>query len=123
MSRKTKSPPKKMGRPNEVSQKLSGPGLIKLMKFKPTVADVAGFFNCSKRMVQKFIEDEYKMTFSEFRDIHMGSVRLKLVQIAISKALSGKDNEMLKYCLNNLAGWSYNPLPKDDNEEIEDMVF
>lgn len=111
------------GRPPVVRAKLAGPELKKIMKFRPTLADVAGHFDCHKRSVQNFIEENYQMTFFEFRDHCMADVKLKLIQIAIQKALGGKDNEMLKYCLNNLAGWSYNPLPKEDMEDIEDMVF
>lgn len=113
----------KGGRPPTVTRRLETDELKKVMQFRPTVADVAGWFDCSKRAVQKFIETHHKMTFMEYREHCMAGVKLKLIQIAIGKALSGKDNEMLKYCLNNLAGWSYNPLPKEEMEEIEDMVF
>ena len=111
------------GRPKDPNKQIDLGQLERLMRFRPTVTDTAGFFKVSKRWVQQTIEEKYNMTFTDFREYYMADLKLKLVQIAQQKALSGKDNEMLKYCLNNLCGWAYSPPPRDEGEEIEDMVF
>jgi rRNA maturation protein Rpf1 len=93
-----------------------------LMQFKPTLSMTAGFFDISKKTIERIIDFHYKMTFSEFREHNMAGTKLKLIQLAMKRAYNGSD-DMLKYCLNNMCGWSYNPEPELDSDPIEDMVF
>lgn len=103
--------------------KLDHDQLKKLMQFKPTVAMTAGFFDVSKKTIERFIDAEFDgMTFLEFREHYMANTKLKLIQLAMKRAENGSD-DMLKYCLNNMCGWSYNPEPEVDSDPVEDMVF
>lgn len=127
-----KKPAKKIQQrvPKDQKKKQGGPAieidldaLKKIMQFKPTVAIAAGYFDVSKKTIERIINHYFNgMTFVEFREHYMAGTKLKLIQVAMRKALKG-DNDMLKYCLNNMCGWSYNPDPVQEHEEIEDMVF
>lgn len=75
------------------------------MRFYPSLIDLAGFFDCTPRFLQKYIRDNFDMTFLEFRDHYMGTTRMRLRQVAIEKALRG-DNQMLKFVLTNVCGWN-----------------
>lgn len=75
-----------------------------LMRLKPTLADAAAFFECSERTIERFIKDEFELTFVDFREQNMVHTRLSIVRKAIEKAEKG-DNVMLIFCLKNLCGW------------------
>jgi len=90
-----------MARPSiEIDEKK----LKSLMRLKPTLEDTAAFFECSGRTIERFIRENFEITFFEFRERYMVHTRLNIVRKAIQKAENG-DNVMLIFCLKNLCGW------------------
>lgn len=97
--------------------------LDKILKFKPSLKDTASVMNCSIDLVEQKIKEKYKITFSEYREQKMASVRLSLVQKAIGMAESG-DRVMLIFCLKNLLNWSDNPKELIDiKDKIDKLVI
>lgn len=82
-----------------------------LMRFNPSLADTAAFFECSADTVERHIKRTHALTFAAFRDQNMVHVRLKLVQLALKKAET--DKIMLIFCLKNLCGWA-DKIERDD---------
>jgi len=74
------------------------------MRMKPTLKDVANFFQCSEDTIENYIKAKWGKRFSEFRDENMVFTRFNLIRTAIAKAEKG-DNVMLIFCLKNLCGW------------------
>lgn len=85
------------------------------LRIKPTLADTAAFFECSERSVERYIRDNYDVTFVEFRDQNMVHTRHALIRKAIELALKG-NTAMLIFSLKNLCGW------KDKNEDPDAPV-
>lgn len=108
----------KRGRPE--APLLNQDQLEKLMSYRPSMWDCAGFFKCSRETVLRFIKKHYDMDFIEFRKTYMANAKLSLIQKAMEKAQGG-DNEMIRYCLNNLAGWT-NGHQRDARFEDEDFI-
>lgn len=75
-----------------------------ICKLKPTLKDVANYFECSEDTIERHIRKNHEMTFAEYRAQKMVHTRFDLIQTAIGKALKG-DNSMLIFCLKNLCGW------------------
>lgn len=90
-----------MGRP---AIKIDEDQLRSLMRMKPTLKDVANFFQCSEDTIENYIKAKWGKRFSEFRDENMVFTRFNLIRTAIAKAEKG-DNVMLIFCLKNLCGW------------------
>lgn len=82
--------------------------LKKLLQYKPTLNDCAGFFDCSEDTITRHIQKIEKMSFYDFRQQCMSSTRLRLMQKTINLALKG-DATMLKFAMKNLNGWKENP--------------
>lgn len=89
-----------------------------LMRLKPTLADTAAFFKCAERTIERFIRDNFNLTFVEFRDQNMVHTRLDLVREAIRQAKSG-NTAMLIFCLKNVCQWA----DKVDVGTSDNMVF
>lgn len=89
--------------------------LKSLMKFRPTLAECAGFFDCSEDTISRFIEKQEGLTFFSFREKHFGSTRMKLRQKALQMAMSG-DRTMMIFLLKNFCGMKDNP---DFDLEVE----
>lgn len=92
-----------------------------LLQFKPSLADTATLMKCSEDTLEIFIKKKYKVTFSEYRDKRMASVRMTLVQKAIEMARNG-DRVMLIFCLKNLCGWTDNPAEIKQMKEVVDRL-
>lgn len=90
-----------MGRP---ATKIDENQLRSIMRMKPTLKDVANFFQCSEDTIENYIKAKWGKRFSEFRDENMVFTRFNLIRTAIAKAEKG-DNVMLIFCLKNLCGW------------------
>lgn len=90
-----------MGRP---AIKIDEDQLRSIMRMKPTLKDVANFFQCSEDTIENYIKAKWGKRFSEFRDENMVFTRFNLIRTAIAKAEKG-DNVMLIFCLKNLCGW------------------
>lgn len=78
-----------------------------LMRLNPTLADTAAFFECSERTIERFIRDEFDLSFVEFRDQNMVHTRLELIRSALKK--SERSDTMHIFCLKNLCGWKNEP--------------
>jgi hypothetical protein len=91
-----------------------------ILRWKPTLVDVAHFFECSPDTIEKYIRDTYDCRFTEFRDQNMVKTRHNLVQTAIKKAEQG-DNTMLIFCLKNLCGWRDRPA-EEENDPFKNMT-
>ena len=75
-----------------------------ICRLKPTLADVAAFFECSEDTVERVIKREFQKRFAEFRDENLVHTRFMLIRTAIQQAKSG-NTAMLIFCLKNLCGW------------------
>lgn len=76
-----------------------------LMRSKPRLEDAAIVMGCSGPTIARFIRQEYDLTFSEFRDLHMAHTRNRLVQKALDLALEEGNAVMLIFCLKNICEW------------------
>ncbi len=97
-----------MGRPK---LEINETQLKAIMRFNPTLKDVAAYFDCSEDTVERRCQEYGNCTFAEFRDKNMVHTRLSLVRKAVEKAEAG-DNTMLIFSLKNLCGWR-------DKQEVE----
>ena len=87
--------------PKEV--KIDDTKLRAFLRLKPSLDDTAAFFDCNPKTIERYIKDNYNITFVEFRDQNMVHTRHRLVQKAIQEALKDKPNTiMLLFCLKNL---------------------
>lgn len=76
-----------------------------LMRMKPTLADTAAFFKCSERTIERYIRDNFDLTFVEFRHQNMVHTRLALIREALKQAQNG-NTALLIFCLKNVCGWT-----------------
>lgn len=81
-----------------------------ICRLKPTIKDVAAFFNCSEDTIERRCKDYDGISFKEFRDKYMVHTRLDLVRKALKMA--EKNPAMMIFCLKNLCGW------KDKQENV-----
>lgn len=88
-----------------------------IMRMKPTLEDVAAFFQCEPRTIQRFIRQQFKCTFVVFREQNMVHTRLSLVRTAIQQAEKG-NTTMLIFCLKNLCGWGDRLYPADAKDLV-----
>lgn len=84
-----------------------------LLQRGATCTDCSHIMDCSTDTIERKIKDEYEMGFKEYREKRMAKTKMKLIEVAISKAI-GKDNTMLIFCLKNLCGWK----DKYENEVV-----
>ena len=75
-----------------------------LLQRGATNTDCSHIMDCSTDTIERKIKAEYDMTFREYREKRMAKTKMKLIEVAISKAIA-KDNTMLIFCLKNLCGW------------------
>jgi len=75
------------------------------MRLKPSLDDVAAFFEVNPRTIERYIRDNFNLTFVEFRTQNMVHTRHALVRRALDQALSG-NTAMLIFCLKNMCGWA-----------------
>lgn len=85
------------------------------MRMKPTLEDTAAFFEVNPRTIERFIRDNFDLTFVEFRAQNMVHTRHALIRTALRKAIEKEDNTMLIFCLKNMCGWA------DKFEHIADI--
>lgn len=94
--------------------------LRNLMRFKPTLADTAGFFRVSEDTIERRIKELTEMTFAEFRQQNMAEVRIKLIERAYQLGMGGNTALMI-FCLKNMCGWR--DLPIDNGEPTQTIVL
>jgi hypothetical protein len=85
------------------------------MRMKPTLEDTAAWFQVAPRTIERFIRDNFDLTFVEFRAQNMVHTRHALIRTALRKAIEKEDNTMLIFCLKNMCGWA------DKFEHVSDI--
>lgn len=93
-----------------------------LCRLKPTLKDVAAFFNCSEDTIERRCKELGSKTFADFRDKNMVHTRFSLVRKAIQKA-EGGDNTMLIFTLKNLCGWADKIEQRIDNNMSDEQLI
>lgn len=76
-----------------------------LLQFKVPIKFVADYMGVSVNTIQRNIEAEKGMNFSEYHELKINRTGFKLQQKAIEMALSGNTTMMI-FALKNLANWS-----------------
>ena len=113
----------KVGRPKI---EIDSEKLEKLMNFWPSIWTVAGFFDCDRNVIASFIREHYDLTFREFRKKYSSSTKIKIVEKAREKAISG-DNEMIKLLMANMDGWqsgyAIHKTMTDEDDYIDSLDF
>lgn len=89
--------------------------LKSFMKLYPSLEETALEFDCSPDTVTRLINQEFKLSFAEFRSRFMSKTKTALKRVAIDKALSG-DSKMLIYLLKSLCG-----LRDDEKHKVEEI--
>lgn len=105
---------KKMGRPNELDEKIDSGELEKLLRLYPTLDDVCDWFDVSERGLQRYIKRHYNSTFDDIRNKMWVKTKTAIKRVQIDKALKG-DNTMLIWVGKNMLGQS-------DNVEVKDAT-
>lgn len=86
-----------MGRPPTAKEAIDKEELEKLMRLYPSEQDCADWFNVSTKSIQRYVHDNYGMSFVQFRDKSFVRTRVAIKRAQIDKALKG-DNTMLIWC-------------------------
>jgi AraC-like DNA-binding protein len=86
-----------------------------LCRMKPTLKDVAAFFDCSEDTIERRCKEWEGMKFAEFRDKYMVEARFDLIRKALKMA--EKSPAVMIFCLKNLCKWSDNPEGGEDDEK------
>jgi len=74
--------------------------------------------DCSVDTIERCIDQEHNITFTQYRDRKLDSTKLKLIQTALARATSGKSDTMLIFTLKNLCGWK-NEGPDEEMEKLK----
>lgn len=112
---------------------IDGNKLKALMRMKPRLEDTAILMDVSAKTIERFIRQEFDMTFRDFRELHMVHCRHELIRTAFEIATGDKNVVMLIFCLKNMCGWKNEPGLSDDgetqptavtitNEQLRDLV-
>lgn len=86
--------------------------LDKYLQFKISLKMAAELMECGQTTIKDYIKEKHNMTFTEYSDIKMSKVKVKLVQKALDMALKNNNVTMLIFCLKNICKWS-------DRQDIE----
>lgn len=70
-----------------------------------TLKDCSAIMEISHDIIERRIFEKTGQKFHEYREDRMSKTKLKLIEVALSKALKG-ENVMLIFCLKNIAGWT-----------------
>lgn len=91
-----------------------------LLAYKSSLIICAELLDCHENTIKNHIKERYGKTFTEYADKKLSRTKVKLVQKAIEMALSG-NVVMMIFSLKNLAKWSDNPDPEQN--QLEDLEF
>ena len=90
--------------------------LDKYLQFKITLKMAAELMECGTTTIKDYIKRKHGMTFTEYSDLKMSKVKVKLVQKALDMAFNG-NNALMIFCLKNICGWA------DKNEVTSTSTF
>jgi predicted DNA-binding protein YlxM (UPF0122 family) len=96
---------------------INWPKLEGMVMFDASCPTCALEFGISEDTIHKAIKETFKMTFSEYKKLHVGRTVLRLKQRMIKKALDG-DNTCLIFSLKNLSTWCDNPDIVVEQEDV-----
>jgi hypothetical protein len=68
----------------------------------------------SASTIERRIREEHDMTFSNYRDLQLTGIRMKILDAQIDKAINEKDTVMLKHLGEHLCG----QVPKSQNQNL-----
>lgn len=89
--------------------------LDKYLQFKITLKMASELMECSQTTIKDYIKKKFDMTFTEYADLKMTNVKLRLIQKALDMAFKG-DRTMLIFCLKNICNWA-------DKAELEQVTI
>lgn len=95
--------------------------LKNLMYFKPTSIETAAFFGITRECLAKYMKKKFGLSFTEYQSVALIDVKKALVNKGLQKALQKGDNDMIKYFMNNLCGWTLNGKTDQDAAPPQDI--
>lgn len=109
--------PKKMGRPRK---EIDAVNFEKLCGLQCTLAEIAGFFECSEDTIESWCKREYNETFSETFKKHSAGGKLTLRRNMLK--LSAKSASMAIFLAKNWLGMSDNVEIKADTSLMQSLL-
>ena len=94
--------------------------LDKYLQFKISLKMAAELMECGQTTIKDYIKEKHNMTFTEYSDIKMSKVKVKLVQKALDMALKNNNVTMLIFCLKNICKWADR---QDVDHNVNDNVI
>jgi hypothetical protein len=88
------------------------------LQLKASRKACACLIGVSEDSIDRYVKKKTGMTFGDYAKSKMEPVKLKLVQKALSMALSG-NVVMMIFCLKNIAGWTDSPDIEIEQQEID----
>lgn len=79
--------------------------LDKYLQFKITLKMASELMECGETTIKNYIKQKHNMTFTEYSDLKMSKVKVKLVQKALDMAFNGSVPLMI-FSLKNICGWA-----------------
>jgi hypothetical protein len=90
------------------------------LQLRATKRQCAYLLGVSEKTIDRRVNQEKDMTFTEYAEAKFTGIKLKLVQKIVSKALDG-DNTCLIFSLKNLCGWA-DKVESESTEAVEVFV-
>jgi len=109
--------PKKMGRPRK---EIDANNFEKLCGLQCTLAEIAGFFECSEDTIESWCKREYNETFSEVFKKHSTGGKLTLRRNMLR--LSEKNATMAIFLAKNWLGMTDNVEVKADTSLMQSLL-
>lgn len=91
--------------------------LKSICRLKPTLQDCASFLDLHPSTIEKWINREHGISYSEFREQNMVHTRFMIVREILEQCKKG-NTAMLIWASKNLLGWS-DKLESKDTSEIK----
>lgn len=76
-----------------------------ICRLKPTLEDCACFLDVHKSTIEKWIKNNYNVSFSAFREQNMVHTRFMVIRGILEQCQRG-NTAMLIYASKNLCGWT-----------------